>query len=203
MKKAEKSKVEESHVMTSDIDRRWHLARTDQEINLAELEYALLRTFEAFNRWQAECFSAVIDFPVTGQENALLHIIRMNDRPKSLKTLAQLTNRDDIPNMQYSLRKLIKSGLVERTGTGRSGVTYMVTKFGHEVTEKYAKVRGLQLAGFFKAIPDIGERLQQSAETLNLLVGIYEQAGRILATHRHGSGIQLPHDITAKAGDED
>ena len=60
----------------------------------------------------------------------MLHIIRMNDRPKTIKDLARLTNRDDVPNIQYSLRKLIGAALVIRKGSGRSGVTYEVTKEG-------------------------------------------------------------------------
>ena len=35
-------------------DRHWHLATTDHEIALTELEFSLFRSFEAFHRWQAE-----------------------------------------------------------------------------------------------------------------------------------------------------
>ena len=68
-----------------------------------------------------------LDLAATGPENALLHIIRMNDRPKTMKDLARLTNRDDMPNMQYSLRKLMGAGLVAcaRARDG-PGVTYEV-----------------------------------------------------------------------------
>jgi predicted MarR family transcription regulator len=65
----------------------------------------------------------------------------MNDRPKSIKDLARLTNRDDVPNIQYSLRKLIGAGLVERKGSGRSGVTYEVTVEGRRVTDDYGALR--------------------------------------------------------------
>ncbi|MGN5480329.1 hypothetical protein ACTMU2_36800 [Cupriavidus basilensis] len=30
----------------------------------------------------------------------------MHDRPKTIRDLAQMTNRQDIPNIQYDLRKL-------------------------------------------------------------------------------------------------
>ena len=100
------------------------------EVDTTELEFALMRTFEGFGRWQSECLASVCDLAATGPENALLHIIRMNDRPKTIKDLARLTNRDDVPNIQYSLRKLIGAGLVVRKGAGRSGVTYEVTRRG-------------------------------------------------------------------------
>lgn len=100
-----------THAQSDALDRRWHLARTPLEIEVTELEYALMRSFEAFGRWQAECLANVVDFAASGPENALLHIIRMNDRPKSIHDLAHMANREDIPNIQYSLRKLIKGDL--------------------------------------------------------------------------------------------
>ena len=98
------------------LNYHWHLAASDAEVDTTELEFALMRAFEGFGRWQSECLASVCDLAATGPENALLHIIRMNERPKSIKDLARLTNRDDVPNIQYSLRKLIGAGLVARQG---------------------------------------------------------------------------------------
>lgn len=168
----------------SGLDRHWHLARTPVEMDVAELEYALMRAFEAFGRWQTECLSTVLDLTASGPENAMLHIIRMNDRPKTLKDIARLSNREDIPNMQYSLRKLIGAGLVERTGSGRSGVTYTVTEAGRAVTDRYADVRAALLVKAVQSVPNLGKRLEDATETLDLLTGIYEQVARTAATHR-------------------
>lgn len=167
------------------LDRSWHLARTPLEVDVAELEYALMRAFEAFGRWQAECLASVIDFAASGPENAMLHIIRMNDRPKTIKDLARLSNREDIPNMQYSLRKLIGAGLVERKGSGRSGVTYSVTEKGRDVTERYAQLRASLLIKEVQSLPDFGGRLDEATKTLEFMTGIYEQVARSAATHRH------------------
>ena len=102
-------KIVQTQTNTADasLDRRWHLAQSATEVDTTELEFALMRAFEGFGRWQSECLASVLDLAATGPENALLHIIRMNDRPKTMKDLARLTNRDDVPNIQYSLRKLI------------------------------------------------------------------------------------------------
>lgn len=166
------------------IDRHWHLARTSAEVDIAELEYALMRAFEAFGRWQAECLASVIDLTASGPENAMLHIIRMNERPKTLKDIARLSNREDIPNMQYSLRKLIGAGLVERMGSGRSGVTYTVTDAGRDVTDRYADIRAALLIKALQSVPDLPHRLEQTTEMLDLMTGIYEQVARKAATHR-------------------
>ncbi|MCT8972565.1 winged helix DNA-binding protein [Microbaculum marinisediminis] len=165
-------------------DRRWHLAETPAEVDMTELEFAVMRTFESFGRWQSECLAGCIDFAASGPENALLHVIRMNDRPKSVKELARLMNRDDIPNIQYSLRKLIAAGLVERSGTARTGVSYSVTPLGHEVTETFAEIRRALLIAAIESVPGFADRLADATRTLNLLTGIYEEVSRVAATHR-------------------
>jgi predicted MarR family transcription regulator len=166
------------------LDRRWHLARTPLEIEVTELEYALMRSFEAFGRWQTECLANVIDFAASGPENALLHIIRMNDRPKSVRDLAYMANREDVPNIQYSLRKLIKGGFVVRSGSGRSGVSYKATHLGQEVTDRYAEVRAALLIDAVRRVPELAQHLEDAARTLELMTGIYAQVARAAATHR-------------------
>ena len=183
-----------AHQGQSDtLDRRWHLARTPLEVDVAELEYALMRSFEAFGRWQAECLANVIDFAASGPENALLHIIRMNDRAKSIRDLAYMANREDIPNIQYSLRKLIKGGFVVRSGSGRTGVSYEVTSLGREVTEHYADVRASLLIDAVSRVPELAQRLEDATRTLELMTGIYAQSARTAATHRRRPIERLKH----------
>lgn len=165
-------------------DYHWHLAHSDGEVDTTELEFALMRAFEGFGRWQSECLASVCDLAATGPENALLHIIRMNERPKSIKELARLTNRDDVPNIQYSLRKLVGAGLVARKGSGRAGVTYEVTVEGHRVTEDYGSLRRRLLMSAIANLPGFAGRMAEATRTLNLLSGIYEEIARVAATHR-------------------
>ena len=168
------------------LDYLWHLAQTAPEVDATELEFSLMRAFEGFGRWQSECLASVVELSATGPENALLHIIRMNERPKSVKDLARLTNRDDVPNIQYSLRKLIGAGLVLRKGAGRSGVTYEVTDEGKRVTDAFGALRRRLLIGAIENLPGFSDRLAEAARTLNLLSGIYEEVARVAATHRRG-----------------
>lgn len=168
----------------AEFDKRWHLAESDIEVETTELEFAVMRTFESFGRWQTECLASVIEFAASGPENALLHVIRMNDRPKSIKELARLMNRDDIPNIQYSLRKLIAADLVIRHGSARSGVTYSTTELGRDVTERYAVIRQALLIESIAGVENFAGRLKEATRTLNLLAGIYEEVSRMAATHR-------------------
>lgn len=166
------------------LDYRWHLADTAVEVEVTELEFALMRAFEGFGRWQSECLAGVCEMPASGPENALLHIIRMHDRPKSIKDLARMTNRDDVPNIQYSLRKLIGAGLVVRKGAGRSGVSYEVTAEGRRVTDEYGALRRRLLLAELGNLPGFSTRLAEAARVLNVLTGIYEEVARVAATHR-------------------
>jgi predicted MarR family transcription regulator len=177
-------KTEQPERPAPEIDRTWHLATDPFEISVTDLEYALMRTFEAFGRWQAECLASIADIQASGPENALLHIIRMHGRPKSIKDIARLTNREDIPNIQYSLRKLNKAGLIRRIGSGRSGVTYTVTDEGLRITEAFAHIRRSLLISMLKELHHSGDKLRQAGTTLELVGGIYEQAARIASTHR-------------------
>ncbi|RLP23199.1 winged helix DNA-binding protein [Mesorhizobium sp. YM1C-6-2] len=174
------------------LDRSWHLARTPEEMNVAGIEYALIRCFEAFGHWQAECLASVAEFSASGPENALLHMIRANDRPKSVRDLAHMANRQDVPNIQYSLRKLIKGGLVAKSGSGRSGVTYEATEVGRDVCDRFADVRAELLVQSIARLPELAKRLPDAAHALDLMTGIYEQAAREAATHRHRPGSQPP-----------
>jgi len=165
-------------------DFLWHLSGDPGEVSTTEAEFALMRAFEGFGRWQSECLASVCDLAASGPENALLHIIRMNDRPKSIKELARLTNRDDIPNIQYSLRKLTGAGLVEKQGSGRTGVTYEATEEGRRVTDSYSILRRKLLIEKINSLPGFPEQLAEATRALNLLTGIYEEAARVAATHR-------------------
>ena len=167
-----------------NLDYHWHLSADETEVACTELEFSLMRCFEAFGRWQTECLASVDDFAATGPENALLHIVRMNDRAKSIKELARLTNRDDIPNIQYSMRKLVSEGFVRKQGSGRTGVTYQATEKGKQVTDDYSAIRRRLLIAQIKSLPEFDQRLKDAGQSLNILAGIYEEISRIAATHR-------------------
>lgn len=166
------------------LNYQWHLSETDLEVSCTELEFSIMRCFEAFGRWQEECIASVGDFIGTRSESALLHLVRMNDRAKSIKELARLTNRDDIPNIQYSMRKLLSAGLVVKKGSGRTGVTYEVTEEGYKITEDYKMLRKKLLIEQVAQLTEFQGRMTDAGQTLNIMAGLFEESARIAATHR-------------------
>ena len=100
------------------LDRHWHLGQNQEELISAGFEYALMRCIESFNDWQQECLAAVAGHKVSATDNVVLHITRMNDRPKSVTELSKLMNRSDLSNLKYSIRKLVEAGLLEKVSEG-------------------------------------------------------------------------------------
>jgi predicted MarR family transcription regulator len=164
---------------------RWHLAMDDFGVELTDLEYAVMRLFQSFSRWQSECLASVTGINMSGNENALLHIIRMHDRPKTIKDLMHLTNRQDTPNIQYELRKLIKAELIEKYGSARNGIYYITTAKGGAVCDDYARLRSEVLLTIAKATPGIPGPATSATACLEQLEKIYEISAREVATfHR-------------------
>jgi predicted MarR family transcription regulator len=166
-------------------EHRWHLAMDDFGVELTDLEYAVMRVYQSFERWQSECMAAATGSALSGQENALLHVIHMHGRQKTIRDLLHMTNRDDTANMQYELRKLIKTGLVEKSGTARSGVYYMTTVEGARVCEDYAQLRASVLLKMAGAAAGISPDAAAATACLEQLERVYESATREVATfHR-------------------
>jgi len=169
-----------------ELDKRWHLARNEREVAVAEFEYSLLRSHEAFSRWQSECLAAVTGLSMNGADNAILHVIRMNDRPKGVKEIGRLINRDDVANIHYSIKKLLKAGLIQKNSaeTPRHGVSYEATDEGITVTEKYAQLRSKLLVQIIQNAKGVEENLVDATRLIELMAGIYEQAALVAATYR-------------------
>lgn len=151
---------------------------------LNEFELALIRAHNGLERWQQQSMLSVSETPLSGAEGALLHIIRMNDRPKSIKELARLTNRDDIPNIQYSLRKLASAGLINKSGSGRTGVTYSTTADGVKLTDAHLANRREQLIETLKQFEEIENEMDVTRGLLNRVTGIFEETVRNIAARR-------------------
>ena len=160
----------------------WHLAEDDIGVAMTDMEYAMIRTFEAFARWQTECLAAVSGHVISGQENVLLHIIGMHGRPKTIRDLLHLTNRQDIANVQYGLRKLLKLHFIEKEGSGRVGVFYRATPAGDKVCRDYARLRQKLLLAGAERFGQFVEDAEKCQTMLEKAEKLYETCAREAAT---------------------
>jgi len=165
--------------------RGWHLAKTDMEYKATEFEWALIRFYQAFSRFvlTTGMVTVAADVDIKYEEHVILHVIRMQDRPKNSATIARLINRDDIPNIQYSLRKLETAGLIEKQKDKNSKTySYAASELGMKLTDEYYKVRAEILVKRLEEISDVTEKFERGARFMSLLTGIYEEAARDSAT---------------------
>ncbi|MDX6009359.1 winged helix DNA-binding protein [Cupriavidus necator] len=181
-------KTSSNSTPSAKIDRtaeqhRWHLATDDFSVEITDLEYAVMRVYQSFLRWQSECLAAVTGITLSGQENTLLHIIRMHERPKTIKDLLHMTNRQDVPNMQYELRKLLKAELVDKYGSARTGIYYFATDEGIRVCDEFARLRRETLLETAQGEFGPKSSALKAAGQLEQLEKVYEIATREIATY--------------------
>ena len=164
----------------------WHLARTETERRLSEFEFGLERLAQAYYRWKAACLAAVCDVPLTGDDVAVLNVVRMGDEPKRLSEIGQLLNRVDVPNLQYATRKLVRVGLIETEGSSsRKETRYRATATGRSVTEAYAALRATTLPPMLEALDGWAARSETTRVQLDLISSLYAQAAQVAITRRH------------------
>ena len=164
----------------------WHLARTETERQLSDFEFRLERLAQAYYRWKAACLAAVCDVPLTGDDVAVLNVVRMGDEPKRLSEVGQLLNRVDVPNLQYATRKLVRAGLIETEGkSSRKETRYRTTATGRSVTEAYAALRAVTLPPMLEALDGWAAKSETTSTHLDLISSLYAQGAQIAITRRH------------------
>lgn len=176
--------------------RTWHLAQTSHEAATTEFEWSLLRFQQAWERWVTQLANVVGMGDLSYIEAVVLHVIRMQDRPKTAAHIARQLNRDDIPNVQYCLRKLEKMRLCRKVKQKTPKTfAYEVTEEGRRLTDHYADLRRLILTEQTKIIDQVDSKLREAAKLINLLTGLYDQSGQISATY--GSLYHRPRKVAS------
>ncbi|RVW07880.1 transcriptional regulator [Prescottella agglutinans] len=183
--------------------RHWHLAENSYEEALTAFEFAVLQVEGGFQRFATQAIRVAADLDLAFNEVVALHVVRMQERSKDTATIAQLTNRDDLPNLQYNLRKLVSMGLLERTKSGTSSV-FTVTAKGREITDRYAQLRRQTLVSNLEELSDITTKMHHAVRSMQVLTGLYEAASRELATINTAVLFEpLPDDEPEKERAED
>jgi predicted MarR family transcription regulator len=163
--------------------RSWHLAGDESSFKVTEFEWTMIRFYEAFSRCVSTIGALTVDADIKFSEHLILHVIRMQDRPKNSTTIARMINRDDIPNIQYSLRKLEAANLIEKTKeTSGKTFAYAVTELGARVTDEYAAIRSEVLLENLGTIGSFDAQITKMTQLLGVMTGIYEEAARNSAT---------------------
>ena len=159
------------------------LGRTERERAFLEFEQALICASEAFYRFAGAVFGpAGARQKLTGQECVILQQLMFTPRPRSISELSRFSNRDDISNIQYSLRKLVAAGLIEKVpGSTNRDTRYRPTQAGRDLTEFLVSSRRELLISPSAEVSNIEAQLKSASNALSLLTGLYDHTSRVLA----------------------
>src|SRR5262245_52429235 len=118
------------------------LGRTERERVFLEFEQALICAAEAFYRFAGVGLGPMgKQNKLTGQENVILQQLMFTPKPRSVSDLSRFSNRDDISNIQYSLRKLTAAGMIEKVpGSTNRDTRYRPTAAGREARSEERRV---------------------------------------------------------------
>jgi predicted MarR family transcription regulator len=171
--------------MSEVIDATWHLAENDEELKLVDFEFLFWRTYHSWVRWQEDCQSCIANEGLTAAEIALLHVIRVKDRPKTIYELGRLLNRDDTPNIQYGIKKLAELGYVEKVNVksgAKKAVAYKITKKGINNTDAYSLIKKNTLCRMLKNYETTPLKFDETIHFLSTIKGIFEESSRLALT---------------------
>ena len=159
------------------------LGRTERETVFLEFEQSLICASEAFYRFAGAILGPVgRQHNLTGQENVILQQLMFTAKPRSVSDLSRFSNRDDISNIQYSLRKLTAAGLIEKVpGSTNRDTRYRPTAAGRDLTESLVATRREHLIAPSANITDIEKQLRSATTAISLLTGLYDHVSRVLA----------------------
>ena len=153
-----------------------HLA-VSQIPELSELEYGLIVAGNAFNRWIARCMAAAGLPGLAPMDVLVLHHVHHRARDKRLADIAFTLNVEDLHVINYSLKKLLASGVVETTKVGKE-VHYRTSEHGRAFIERYRELREQYLVSALSRQHGDDATVAETARVLRWLSGLYDQAAR-------------------------
>jgi predicted MarR family transcription regulator len=160
-----------------------HLAATEHERAVTEFEQTLIGAAEAFYR-----FAGALLGPegraqnISGEDCVILQQLVGATGPRRVADLGRFANRDDVANIQYSLKKLIRAGWVRRVKSAAArDSAFVATDSGHAVSARLVALRRDLLIAPSAELAELDPQLRAASRTLGLLTGFYDHATRIIA----------------------
>lgn len=148
---------------------------------LSELEYALIMTSNAFNKWMVRCMTAAGEPDMGPLDVSLLHHINHRDRQKKLADICFVLNVEDTHIVAYALKKMVKSGYVKSEKQGKE-LYFSATEKGKVLCAKYREVRETCLIGLQVETGISAKSIGENAQLLRAISALYDNAARTAAS---------------------
>ncbi len=148
---------------------------------LSELEYALIMTSNAFNKWMVRCMTAAGEPDMGAFDVSLLHHVNHRDRKKKLVDICFVLNVEDTHVVTYALKKLVKAGYVTSEKVGKE-LYFYTTEEGKALCMKYRDVREACLIAIQVESGIPGPSIGETAQLLRTISSLYDTAARAAAS---------------------
>ena len=160
-----------------------HLATSPHELAVTQFEQGLICAAEAFFRFYGVLLGREGRRQnLSGQDNVILQQIMAASRPLGVADIARFANRDDIANIQYSLKKLSRAGLIEKARNASVRETsYRATDLARTRTREFLALRRELFTDPSAQILNFDEQLGISAKLLNVIAGFYDHGTRVMS----------------------
>ena len=161
-----------------------HLVSTPHELAVTQFEQGLICAAEAFYRFYGVLLGREgWRQNLSGQDNVILQQIMAASRPLSVADIARFANRDDIANIKYSLKKLLRADLIEKARNSSVRETsYRVTDLARAWTRDFVALRRELFTDPSAQILNFDEQLGISAKLLNVIAGFYDHGTRVMSS---------------------
>ena len=148
---------------------------------LSELEYALIMTSNAFNKWMVRCMTAAGEPDMGAFDVSLLHHVNHRNRKKKLADICFVLNVEDTHVVTYALKKLVKAGYVTSEKAGQE-LFFSTTEEGKALCMKYREVREACLINIHAESGIPGASIGETAQLLRAISSLYDTAARAAAS---------------------
>lgn len=165
-------------------NKTWHLATDEKELEFTDIELRLWRTHYGFIRWQEKCEKLANGIDLSYDELAVLHVIGMMEIPKTVYDIGLILNRDDIHNIQYNIKKLLKNGFIDKevSSKHKKQYQYFLTAKGLNDISRYTKLRKQILMKAF--LQTRKEFSVPKSDELDNLRKLYDEASVAVSLYR-------------------
>ena len=148
---------------------------------LSELEFGLILSGHAFERWMVHCMTAAGEPGLTAIDVLVLHSANHRGRPKRISDLCIVLGIEDTHVVIYAIKKLEKRGLVKGTRSGKEKLIGTTEK-GVTTCMRYREIREELLVESVRGLGLDPKVTSQLAAMLRALSGHYDQAARAAAS---------------------
>jgi len=166
---------------------RTSLGKSGHEVVTTEFEWAVLKFQRAFERYCLQVANAAGLEALSFSELELLIVVCLQEEPRAAAQIARQMNEDAVNLVHYGLGKLAACDLVRKArGTravGGKTFVYSGTDKGRKLVDRYVAIRHDVLTEQTRQIEKVDERMFATTKFLSLLASVYDESGRVAATH--------------------